>query len=390
MWPQILCYDPTGSTYNEDPIPSQSIHADRMEEPRPSDAVAPAAATTELVSDDDLATCVRVLRTLATPEGISDAYREPRCKPLRVAMNAFLEDAQSRQFHGQKPDKYALRKQKKSEKHAREQQQKAFDRQATDNTTMRAERLRMLSELEASAALTGGAPQLAFVPDGAVGDGSLLLKEGGGTAVDDGAEPTELTELQTLHSCYTCKVRFRLLHHFYASLCPSCAELNYAKRMQSADLAGRVFIVTGGRVKCGFQVVLKLLRCGATVLATSRFPADTASRFAAQPDAASWQARLQCYGLDLRDLSSLERFCAHLIRRNQRARWRVGLPLGWRLSHCLRSSLPVPLPLPLPSPSPSPPYPPSHARTRARAQGSTASSTTRARRSAAPPPTIRT
>jgi NAD(P)-dependent dehydrogenase (short-subunit alcohol dehydrogenase family) len=74
-----------------------------------------------------------------------------------------------------------------------------------------------------------------------------------------------------------------------------------------------VFLVTGARVKIGFHVVLKLLRCGATVLATSRFPADTAARYAAQPDASSWIGRLRIYGLDMRDLSSLELFCRHLI-----------------------------------------------------------------------------
>ena len=46
---------------------------------------------------------------------------------------------------------------------------------------------------------------------------------------------------------------------------------------------------------------------------TSRFPADTAARYAAQPDAASWSGRLRIYGLDMRDLSSLELFCRHLI-----------------------------------------------------------------------------
>ena len=116
-----------------------------------------------------------------------------------------------------------------------------------------------------------------------------------------------------LRACYACKVRFKVLHHFYAQLCPECAALNFAKRNQTASLSGRVFLVTGARVKIGFHVVLKLLRCGATVLATSRFPADTAARYAAQPDAASWSGRLHIYGLDMRDLSSLELFCRHLI-----------------------------------------------------------------------------
>jgi NAD(P)-dependent dehydrogenase (short-subunit alcohol dehydrogenase family) len=148
-------------------------------------------------------------------------------------------------------------------------------------------------------------------------DGSRAAGEAGGS-LTTAAASTAGVELNMLHSCYTCKTRFRQLHHFYADLCPACAELNWAKRQQVASLDGRVFLVTGARVKIGFQVCLKLLRCGATVLATSRFPADAAARFAAQADSAAWMGRLQCYGLDLRDLSSLERFCAHLIVRGQR------------------------------------------------------------------------
>ena len=63
-----------------------------------------------------------------------------------------------------------------------------------------------------------------------------------------------------------------MLHHFYDQLCPGCADLNWRKRTQSARLEGRVALVTGGRVKIGFQVVLKLLRAGARVIVTSRFP----------------------------------------------------------------------------------------------------------------------
>ena len=60
--------------------------------------------------------------------------------------------------------------------------------------------------------------------------------------------------LERPRSCYICKARFRELHAFYDQLCPSCAELNYAKRHQTADLRGRIAVVTGARVKIGFQV----------------------------------------------------------------------------------------------------------------------------------------
>ena len=51
-------------------------------------------------------------------------------------------------------------------------------------------------------------------------------------------------------SCYICKRRFRRLHHFYDSLCPSCADLNWRKRHQSVSLEGRIALVTGAFMRC--------------------------------------------------------------------------------------------------------------------------------------------
>ena len=62
------------------------------------------------------------------------------------------------------------------------------------------------------------------------------------------------------------------------------------------------------------QIVLKLLRAGSTVIATSRFPRDAARRFAALPDAQIWLDRLHIYPLDLKDLRALEAFCDHLLQ----------------------------------------------------------------------------
>jgi hypothetical protein len=81
-------------------------------------------------------------------------------------------------------------------------------------------------------------------------------------------------------NCYICKKPFVDLHFFYDQLCPECAELNYSKRNERADMTGCVAIVTGARVKIGYRCALKLLRCGCTVIATSRFVTDSAKRFA--------------------------------------------------------------------------------------------------------------
>ena len=113
-------------------------------------------------------------------------------------------------------------------------------------------------------------------------------------------------------NCYTCKRDFHELHHFYDAMCPECAELNWHKRNQTADLRGRVALITGARVKIGYQAGVKLLRAGAHVIVTTRFPRDAAKRYASEPDAAEWRDRLRIYGLDLRHTPSVEVFARTL------------------------------------------------------------------------------
>ena len=209
-------------------------------------------------------------------------------------------------------------------KHARKQADAAADKKLLNASKLRGERIAKLKALQASN------PHLALVavPDG-VAEGDALAGvipaqlaaagavaiEGGGvpggvasasaagasasasasvavTGAKGGRSPTAAAEevaegavveeaptqvqgeLRVARSCYACKQRFRIIHHFYDSMCPSCADLNYLKRNQVADLTGRTVMVTGARVKIGYQTALKLLRCGATVIATTRFPAD--------------------------------------------------------------------------------------------------------------------
>jgi NAD(P)-dependent dehydrogenase (short-subunit alcohol dehydrogenase family) len=101
-------------------------------------------------------------------------------------------------------------------------------------------------------------------------------------------------------------------------MCGPCAEFNYAKRFQSAPLPGRVALITGARVKIGYQVVLKLLRAGARVIATTRFPVDAALRYSAEDDFPDWRDRLHIYGLDLRHTPSVDIFAAHVEGRYER------------------------------------------------------------------------
>jgi NAD(P)-dependent dehydrogenase (short-subunit alcohol dehydrogenase family) len=138
-----------------------------------------------------------------------------------------------------------------------------------------------------------------------------------GPATAGPCEP-ELSRASELLHCYVCKEKYTQIHHFYDQLCPACAELNYRKRTELADLRGRVALLTGGRVKIGYQAGLKLLRCGAHLIVTTRFPRDCAIRYSQEPDFDDWKDRLEVFGLDLRHTPSVEAFCHELLTTGRR------------------------------------------------------------------------
>lgn len=128
----------------------------------------------------------------------------------------------------------------------------------------------------------------------------------------------EFREAHEEQNCYVCKKNYSRLHIFYDQLCPPCAELNFRKRTETADLSGRVALLTGGRVKIGYQAGIKLLRAGARLIVSTRFPRDSATRYAAEPDFKEWGHRLEIFGLDLRHTPSVEAFCRHLLATRKR------------------------------------------------------------------------
>ncbi|MFO1375322.1 MAG: SDR family oxidoreductase [Agitococcus sp.] len=119
-------------------------------------------------------------------------------------------------------------------------------------------------------------------------------------------------KLYRMRKCYVCKQPFNQVHFFYHTMCPSCAQHNYQRRSQQCSLEGRIALVTGGRIKIGFEIGLKLLRAGATVHITTRFKYDAANRYAQQTDYQQWCHRLFIHELDLRQLASVEQFCCYL------------------------------------------------------------------------------
>src|SRR5688572_9014423 len=130
------------------------------------------------------------------------------------------------------------------------------------------------------------------------------------------AEP--LPDTEEARVCYVCKQKYSTVHHFYDRLCATCADENFAKRTELADLSGRVALLTGGRVKIGYQAGIKLLRAGARLIVTTRFPRDSAARYAREPDFAEWGDRLVIFGLDLRHTPSVEAFCKEVLATEER------------------------------------------------------------------------
>jgi NAD(P)-dependent dehydrogenase (short-subunit alcohol dehydrogenase family) len=122
-------------------------------------------------------------------------------------------------------------------------------------------------------------------------------------------------ELHQERNCYVCKQPFAKMHGYYDSMCEECGDFNYAKREQTTALDGHYALITGARVKIGFQASLKLLRAGAHVVVTTRFPVDAIDRYSKEPDFDIFRDRLEIHGLDLRHTPSVELFAQSLLER---------------------------------------------------------------------------
>jgi NAD(P)-dependent dehydrogenase (short-subunit alcohol dehydrogenase family) len=138
--------------------------------------------------------------------------------------------------------------------------------------------------------------------------------------------PTQVTggteaatpELTSSRHCYVCRLEYKQLHFYYDSMCVDCGEFNYRKRFQTTSLRGQVALITGARLKIGYQAALMMLRAGARVIATTRFPVDAALRFAREDDFPEWGNLLQIHGLDLRHTPSVEIFARYIEQTTNR------------------------------------------------------------------------
>ena len=225
------------------------------------------------ISDDDLRACVRVLRAIeADRSHLTRLTQEQRRELLTLAGLVA------------KPERHDLVRMAKAFRRAERAAAKEQDRKAIEQAGLRVQRRSPV-----------------FAP--------LWLEP---------PKPDDLDERPRLNrerDCYVCKQPFARVHRYYDSMCEPCGDFNYAKREQSADLSGQYAVVTGARVKIGFQASLKLLRAGAHVIVTTRFPIDAADRYSAEPDFAAYRERLQIHGLDLRHTPSVELFTRFLAER---------------------------------------------------------------------------
>ncbi|KAF7942184.1 hypothetical protein BELL_0008g00170 [Botrytis elliptica] len=104
--------------------------------------------------------------------------------------------------------------------------------------------------------------------------------------------------------CYLCHFLITSPHPQYPALCKPCGSFNLASSNlslpEALNLDGKTALVTGGRINLGFYTALRLLRCGAQVIVSSRYPRDAAVRYLAESDSEKWVKRLRILGADFR------------------------------------------------------------------------------------------
>jgi hypothetical protein len=151
------------------------------------------AAEAEL-SDDEVSTCVRVLRAIEGDRShLARLTRETRRELLTLAGLVA------------KPERHDLVRMARAFRRAERQAAKAHDRKLVDQAALRVQRR---SPVYAPLRLAAPSPD----------------------------ERDDRPELHKELACYVCKKPFTKVHRYYDSMCESCGDFNYAKREQTADL----------------------------------------------------------------------------------------------------------------------------------------------------------
>jgi NAD(P)-dependent dehydrogenase (short-subunit alcohol dehydrogenase family) len=227
------------------------------------------------LTEEEVRTCVRVLRTIeADRSHLTSLSQEQRRELLMLAGLVT------------KPDRHDVSRMLKGFRRAKRQSSQQHDRDIIEGAGLRIQRRAKV-----------------YAP--------LWLERPKPGAESENAA----AQFHQARNCYVCKQPFAKMHRYYDSMCEECGEFNYAKREQTADLKGRYALITGARVKIGFQASLKLLRAGAHVIVTTRFPVDAIERYSKELDFGEFRERLEIHGLDLRHTPSVELFTQFLLER---------------------------------------------------------------------------
>jgi NAD(P)-dependent dehydrogenase (short-subunit alcohol dehydrogenase family) len=225
------------------------------------------------LSDDDVRVCARVLRAIEADRSHLARLTQERRRELLMLAGLVA-----------KPERHDVTKMARAFRRAKRDATKEHDRNIVDQAGLRIQRRAAV-----------------YAP--------LWLERPKSEGRSD------RPEFHQERHCYICKQPFARMHRYYDSMCDACGDFNYAKREQRADLDGHYALVTGARVKIGFQASLKLLRAGAHVIVTTRFPVDAADRYSKEADFSAFRERLQIHGLDLRHTPSVELFTRFLVER---------------------------------------------------------------------------
>ena len=227
----------------------------------------PASLCNGEFTTDELAAAVKVMTALGSNEEeyiTSSTYKSFRGALVPLIKHTFGLRLQKKAAEGEKNVKAHERRRVDARRRAQE-------RNLLDTRAMRASRIDQLKALMKDDPNSNHS--LLRIPDGPAveGVGGLGGSRGAlflGTESDAGTlatnvsamvpplvvEPAELEFSE--QSCYVCKARYHEIHAFYATLCPSCAGLNWAKRNATCDLTGRYAVLTGGRIKVRPMIAL--------------------------------------------------------------------------------------------------------------------------------------
>lgn len=156
--------------------------------------------------------------------------------------------------------------------------------------------------------------------ESAVGDVVSMIKNmlNSGTARDEDLESfrpepkkdtSGIEHNKKVWRCYICRFRLSNPHPQYPSLCKPCGDFNLASCNISMPnhlrLNHKKAFVTGGRINLGYHTALRLLRCGAHVIVSTRYPRDAEARYLSQKDSGEWYKRLKIIGADFRAASDV-------------------------------------------------------------------------------------